>query len=71
MTIRTEDRERVRKQALIVRASGAFRYACDRCRFRREWSTEAGALNGVATHLLQVHRAKLTLEAAGVARASR
>ena len=66
MTIKTEDRERLLKQAVIRRFAlpvrgTAYSFACDRCDFHREWKTETGAVTGAATHLLQAHRVKLTI----------
>lgn len=63
--IKSPDREVIRRQAVIHRVGHSWSWSCDRCSFYREWSTEVGAVNGVAAHLLQVHRARLTLEGAG------
>lgn len=66
MSIRTEDRERIRRQATIVRRwinrDHPYAFECDRCSFQRDYATESGAVNGAAEHLAVVHRARLTLE---------
>jgi len=35
-----------------------YSFACSLCRFYREYQTEAGATNGAAQHLLQLHGKK-------------
>lgn len=66
MSIRTQDRPVIRKQAVIVRRElpprgTVYSFGCDGCRFRRDWSTESGAVNGIAKHLREAHRTTLTL----------
>jgi len=68
MTIRTGDREVIRKQVVIRRQpGGGLKFNCgeEGCTFARTWSTEAGGVNGVATHLMQAHRKKLVLDTLG------
>lgn len=66
MTIRTEDRERLKKQAVIIRGPDGVSYSCDRCAFTRTYGTEQGAINGAADHLATAHKARLTLAGCGL-----
>lgn len=65
MTIKTEDREVIKRKFAVIRKmeNGGYHWRCDKCAFYRVWSTEGGAVNGVAEHL-RTHGVRLTLPSA-------
>ncbi len=66
MSIRTEDRETVRRQVSRVyvsqdRDGRHYQWSCPHCLFCRTWGTESNAYTGAAQHLLVDHRIRLVL----------
>lgn len=69
MSINIEDREfphhthhTVIRKRPTPEGGWTFHWQCPKCPFVRSWTTESGAIEKVARHLLQEHRMRLTLE---------